>query len=464
MKSVMTDQRLALPAQSHLVDYFNALEEFLDVGPPVYFVATGLNMSSRGAQQEECGRFSACKDMSIANILEAERKRPESSFLAEPPAVWIGKCILHRKFEVGFLWLTSILITTDDFLQWLNPVLETCCRVKRKDPTQFCSPDDPDIFCIPCYELETEQWNITMEGLPTGDQFLRYLEEWLVSPTDESCPLGGRSSYSSAVELATSDNGTATAVSASHFRTYHTALKSQSNYIDSMAAAHRISQELSDNSGAHVFPYSVHFVFFDQYATIQGTAQSVLLLAVAAVFGLVSLVLGSWRTGAVVAATVSMSTLNVVGLMGFFDINLNAVSLVNLVISVGIAVEFCSHIARAFMSALGGGLPFKHPAGPKERDERAWAALSDVGSSVSHFSSSEPLLERLLLIDNHSRTGVLWHYLDQVGRDRRSGPHQVQTASDLLLQDVAQSHRVRGAARSDILASAVELARRSRIQ
>lgn len=83
------------------------------------------------------------------------------------------------------------------------------------------------------------------------------------------------------------------------------------------------------------------------------------------------------------------------GIMGIWHISLNAISLVNLVISIGIGVEFCSHIARAFMGAgsgmnnfggtgVGGGagLPHSHPAGEKERDDRAYAALVDVGSSV----------------------------------------------------------------------------------
>lgn len=66
-------------------------------------------------------------------------------------------------------------------------------------------------------------------------------------------------------------------------------------------------------------------------------------------------------------------------------VRLNAISLVNIVISVGIAVEFCSHIARAFMGASGGGLPFDHPAGSRDRDERSWTALVEVGSSASFF-------------------------------------------------------------------------------
>lgn len=34
-----------------------------------------------------CGRFSTCEELSLANVLEAERKRPDSSFIAEPPYV-----------------------------------------------------------------------------------------------------------------------------------------------------------------------------------------------------------------------------------------------------------------------------------------------------------------------------------------------------------------------------------------
>lgn len=68
--------------------------------------------------------------------------------------------------------------------------------------------------------------------------------------------------------------------------------------------------------------------------------------------------------------------------MGFLGINLNALTLVNLDVCAAIAVEFCAHLSRAFMRAPGS-LPRLHPLAQKERDERTWAALADVGSSVS---------------------------------------------------------------------------------
>ncbi|GAA5955063.1 hypothetical protein JCM21900_002773 [Sporobolomyces salmonicolor] len=350
------DQRLALPSSSYLVDYFNAVDTYLDVGPPVYFVlGQGINMTQLASVQQVCGRFSTCKEYSLANVLEAERKRPESSFLAEPPAVW-----------------------TDDFVQWLNPLLEDCCRVKRRDPTQFCGPHDPPMACRPCFEDREPAWSTTLEGLPEGEEFMRYVEQWLDSPTDESCPLGGKASYSSALSLEEDYTG----VGLSHFRTYHTPLKTQADFINAYAAAQRIAADLSKRTGAEVFPYSLFYVYFATYSHLWATTREVLAFALFAVFAVTSLLLGSLRTGTVVACTVLLSLVSVIGLMGAWGVSLNPLSLVNLVISVGIAVEFCSHIARAFMGASGGGLPYHHPAGERDRDERAYAALVDVGGSV----------------------------------------------------------------------------------
>lgn len=97
-----------------------------------------------------------------------------------------------------------------------------------------------------------------MDGLPEGEEFNRYLKQWLISPTDETCPLGGKAGYSSALKL----NGSA--VELSHFRTYHTPLKKQSDFINAFAAAQRVAADLSTRIGAEVFPYSLFYVFFDQ--------------------------------------------------------------------------------------------------------------------------------------------------------------------------------------------------------
>ncbi|KAK4054758.1 niemann-Pick type C- protein 1 [Microbotryomycetes sp. JL201] len=346
------DQRLALPSNSYLVNYFNALDDYLEVGPPVYFVVKSLNFTSISNVKSACGKFSTCDTLSMANVLEAERKRSDVSYISEPPAVWI-----------------------DDFFQWLNPVLEDCCRIKRRNPSEFCGPNDSELLCKPCFEDREPGWSITLDGMPEGQEFMNLLHHWLESPTDESCPLGGKAGYSSA--LAVTDSS----VQMSHFRTFHTPLKTQQDYIESYAAAQRIAKEMS-GWGGQVFPYSLHYVFFGSYGSLWTTTREVVILALAAVFGITSVLIGSIRTGLIVVITVALTVINVLGIMGVWHVSLNPLSLVNLVISIGIAVEFCSHVARAFMGASAGGVPFHHPAAQKDRDERAWTALVDVGSSV----------------------------------------------------------------------------------
>ena len=62
---------------------------------------------------------------------------------------------------------------------------------------------------------------------------------------------------------------------------------------------------------------------------------------------------------------------NAGGLMYWWDITLNAVSLVNLVMAIGISVEFCAHITRSFAVNVG-----------ENRVARAKDTLVNMGSSV----------------------------------------------------------------------------------
>ena len=373
--TVYTDQRLALPSESYLIKWFDSVDAYFEAGPPVYFVVQGGDVKKRLAQQKLCGRFTTCDDFSVANVLEGERKRPESSFIPDPTASWV-----------------------DDFMNWLNPTNEKCCRINKRDPTKFCTDRQSPRICKPCFEDHQPAWNITMDGFPQDEEFMHYLRQWLVSPTSEECPLAGKASFGTALSF----NEEGDEIAASHFRTSHTPLKSQADYINSFYAAHRIADEISEETGMKVFPYSYHYVFFDQYAHIIAITEQILGLGLAAVLIVTALLLGSWRTGTIVTSVVALTVVNVIGVMGIWGINLNAISLVNLVISLGIAVEFCAHVARAFMSS-GSGLPIDHPAGQKERDERMWTALVDVGPSVLSGITFTKLIGMSVLALTHSK-------------------------------------------------------------
>jgi Niemann-Pick C1 protein len=334
------DQRIAIPSDSYLIPYFNDLYDYLDVGPPVYFVTKELNVTERKPQKELCGRFSTCDQESLANIIEAERKRPEVSHLAASAANWL-----------------------DDYFLWLNPQNEKCCV--EEDGT-------------PCFQNRQPPWNMTLSGMPEGQEFIHYLQRWIEAPTTEDCPLGGKAAYADALVI---DSKHLT-IPASHFRTSHTPLRSQKDFISAYSAARRISKEISKDVDTEVFAYSKFYIFFDQYTSIVRLAGALIGSALAAVLVITTILLGSIATGLVVTLVVGMTVSAIIGSMAVLGVSLNAVSLVNLIICVGISVEFTAHIARAYTFPSRATMERAPRHSFRGRDARAWTAMVNVASSV----------------------------------------------------------------------------------
>lgn len=360
------DQRVAIPDDSYLIPYFNDLYDYFDAGPPVYFVTREFNATQREQQQKICSRFTTCQQLSLPNILEQERKREEVSYISSPTAGWM-----------------------DDFFQWLNPDNEACCVDRRQ----------------PCFKRRDPAWNITLAGMPEGDEFVHYLKRFLSSPTNENCPLAGQASYGSAVVV----DSLRDTVLASHFRTSHSPLRSQQDFIQAYASARRIAADITDRTGLDVFPYSVFYIFFDQYATIVSLTATLLGAAGAIVFVVSAVLLGSLLTAAVVTATVAMALVDILGAMAVMHVSLNAVSLVNLIICVGIAVEFCAHVARAFMFP---SRTFMERARNRfrGRDARAWTALANVGGSVFSGITVTKILGVAVLAFTRSKIFEIYYF------------------------------------------------------
>ncbi|THC88271.1 hypothetical protein EYZ11_012284 [Aspergillus tanneri] len=359
------DQRIALPSDSYLIQYFNDLDAYFGSGPPVYFVTRNVNVTERNHQQQLCGRFTTCEEFSLSFVLEQESKRPEVSYISGSTASWI-----------------------DDFFYWLNPQ-QDCCKEDGKL----------------CFEDRSPAWNISLYGMPEGSEFVHYVEKWIEAPTDSSCPLGGKAPYSNALVI----DPKRLMTNASHFRTAHTPLRSQDDFINSYKAARRIAEGISNEHGIDVFPYSKSYVFFDQYVSIVKLTGTLLGFAIAIIFAITSTILGSVATGAVVSATVVMIVVDVIGSMAVAGVSLNAVSLVNLIICVGIGVEFCAHIARAFMFPSRAILE-KAPTKFRGKDARAWAALANVGGSVFSGITLTKLLGVCVLAFTRSKIFEIYYF------------------------------------------------------
>jgi Niemann-Pick C1 protein len=364
--SLGLDQRVAIPDDSYLIPYFNDLYAYFDSGPPVYFVTRELNVTERKHQQQLCSRFTSCEQESVTNVLESERKRPNTSYIATPTASWI-----------------------DDYFRWLNPDFEECCVDHGKT----------------CFEDRDPAWNVTLYGMPEGEEFIDYLQKWIASPTDDDCPLGGLAAYGDALVIDAKKD----TIPASHFRTTHTPLRSQENFIAAYASARRIADRISENTGIEIFPYSAFYIFFDQYSTIVRLTATLLGSALALILVISSLLLGSVKTGAVVTATVIMIVVDIIGTMAIFKVSLNAVSLVNLIICVGIGVEFCAHIARAFMFPSRAVME-RAKNKFRGRDARAWASLVNVGGSVLSGITITKLLGVFVLAFTRSKIFEIYYF------------------------------------------------------
>ena len=130
-----------------------------------------------------------------------------------------------------------------------------------------------------------------------------------------------------------------------------------------------------------------------------------------------------------------------------WNITLNAVSLVNLVMAVGISVEFSSHITRAFAVNIGD-----------DRVQRAQDTLTNMGSSVCVISRKKTGFLRgknrfpNLLI--YLFPGAVWYYFDQVWWHCGFSFCQIPNFQNILFPDVFGNCAYWSCTWTDILASA----------
>ena len=111
--NVGLDQNLSVSVNSYLYDYFEAMESFLNVGVPVYFVLEGpFPYQNEDARSLVCGS-AGCDLFGLSEQISRASKQPENSTIETPAASWI-----------------------DDYLDWLEPT-SRCCYENRRSH-EFC--------------------------------------------------------------------------------------------------------------------------------------------------------------------------------------------------------------------------------------------------------------------------------------------------------------------------------------
>ncbi|XP_033217581.1 protein patched isoform X2 [Belonocnema kinseyi] len=120
------------------------------------------------------------------------------------------------------------------------------------------------------------------------------------------------------------------------------------------------------------FPWGIPFQFWDQYMDLRTYLAYALGAAGLSIAIIISILLMNFRAVLLVLFYLAGIVLQLLGIMGFCNINLSAVPAVLLVVSVGISVPFSVHFCLSFVTSIGS------------RDRRTRLALEHTFAPVMH--------------------------------------------------------------------------------
>ncbi|MGH0137993.1 UNVERIFIED_CONTAM: hypothetical protein FKN15_065324 [Acipenser sinensis] len=377
------DQKLSMPDDSYVLDYFESLSTYLHSGPPVYFVVEeGHNYTSLEGQNMVCGGV-GCNNNSLVQQIFTAAEIDNYTRIGFSPSSWI-----------------------DDYFDWVKPQ-STCCRYYNTT-MQFCNASVVNSSCVRCRPLTDEG-----KKRPQGEDFMEFLPMFLSDNPNPKCGKGvfyvfyeqyltivNDTVFNLCVSLAAIFIVTAVLLGFEVWSAVMVTLTIAMIIVNMFGVMWLWSISLNAVSLVNLVmscgisvEFCSHIVrafsvstkktrveraeealayMGSSYLTIVNDTVFNLCVSLAAIFIVTAVLLGFEVWSAVmVTLTIAMIIVNMFGVMWLWSISLNAVSLVNLVMSCGISVEFCSHIVRAFSVST-----------KTTRVERAEEALAYMGSSV----------------------------------------------------------------------------------
>eukprot|EP01001_Neometanema_parovale_P013599 NODE_99_length_3358_cov_15.672643_g92_i0.p1 GENE.NODE_99_length_3358_cov_15.672643_g92_i0~~NODE_99_length_3358_cov_15.672643_g92_i0.p1 ORF type:complete len:997 (+),score=232.51 NODE_99_length_3358_cov_15.672643_g92_i0:56-2992(+) len=353
-------QNDAIPSHHYLHTYFDVLAEYLDVGPPVYFVTEGdINYATKTTQH---------------NLRDLHTQIMATPYVAEE--------------SVSSWWL-------DDFNNW-------ACY-DGADGTPGCR--NASIDCI--------NGKFGPEPKLTDAEFVNQLKFFLASPQccyqddNRTSGLCGFQYFSDIVfvprphDPSDPHNDTAFTITAARIRAQATALNTQDDFILSMQSAIHTTEmaEYFVTNHSQIYPYSLYYVYFDQYGYIGRVAAMNIAVAGGAVAIATLIVLGSLSISLIVVACIAMIIVDLFAVMAVWNVLLNSISVVNIVMAIGISVEFCVHIARKFLYTQA-----------PDNKVRAIKALSSMGANVLAGITLTKLAGVMVLCFSSSRIFEIYYF------------------------------------------------------
>lgn len=144
------------------------------------------------------------------------------------------------------------------------------------------------------------------------------------------------------------------------------------------------------------FVYSEKFIAIEGFKVIKKELFLNVGLALGAVALIVLLTVASPMTALLITIAVAMCLIEILGFMYLLGIAIDSVSVINLVLAVGLSVDYSAHVGHCFMVKAGA-----------DTNARATEALADIGAAVLSGATSTFLAVVVLLFSSSYVFSVL---------------------------------------------------------
>ena len=145
-------------------------------------------------------------------------------------------------------------------------------------------------------------------------------------------------------------------------------------------------REIASESGiTSSFIYSRIFLTWEQYKGFNLELLISLASALAAIFLIVFIFSGNLCSSLMVLTMMGLVDLNLIALIWYWGLELNFISMVNLILATGLAVDYSAHLAHAYnFSVADASCRSNH----ERRVSKVRGAFTKIGTSVFHGAFS----------------------------------------------------------------------------
>ncbi|XP_057299716.1 patched domain-containing protein 3-like isoform X2 [Hydractinia symbiolongicarpus] len=156
-------------------------------------------------------------------------------------------------------------------------------------------------------------------------------------------------------------------------RATHVKLEGAANEIKAMDSLQESVNEVVFNNGFETFAYTRFYISWETNKIISTELIRNLALAGIIVFLVTLFLIANLWVSLLVVTCVVFTLINIAGYMHFWGLTVDTVTTIQLILAIGLSVDYSAHIGHGFMASRDG-----------DRKARAAHALEEIGPAVVH--------------------------------------------------------------------------------